>query len=346
MRAKYSLIFISLMVGLIACSTEKGGDTVDKDPAPQSAASIGIVGDIDNVERKTEPGIVVMGGSTDVDEAIQWMIDRSAGGDFVVIRATGTDAYNPYIYGLGELNSVETLKIDTYQLALDSAVAATIRDAEALFIAGGDQSDYVNLWQGTEVEKAINYLVRQKKVPVGGTSAGAAILGGYSFSARNGTITSKEALQNPYHPNVTLLKDDFLKIDQLANTIVDQHYFERNRQGRHIVFMSRLAQENSDAVRGLGVGEKTAVVIDVDGKARVFGDGKALFLEETLPEKNPEICDKDTPLTWSHNQRAVKGWSLERSEEKQAQFDITSWKPVNEMEPVFYYVNEGKLLSN
>src|ERR1051326_8459304 len=43
------------------------------------------------------PGLVLMGGGTDVDAAFQWMCERAGGGDFVVIRTTGTDAYNPYI---------------------------------------------------------------------------------------------------------------------------------------------------------------------------------------------------------------------------------------------------------
>ena len=46
------------------------------------------------------PGLVIMGGGTDVDAAFQWMCERAGGGDFVVIRTTGTDAYNPYIQEL------------------------------------------------------------------------------------------------------------------------------------------------------------------------------------------------------------------------------------------------------
>src|ERR1051325_6452442 len=42
------------------------------------------------------PGLVLMGGGTDVDAAFQWMCQRAGGGDFVVIRTSGTDAYNPY----------------------------------------------------------------------------------------------------------------------------------------------------------------------------------------------------------------------------------------------------------
>src|SRR6476469_8534778 len=55
------------------------------------------------------PGLVLMGGGTDVDAAFQWMCQRAGGGDFLVIRTTGTDAYNPYIQQLcPDENSVAT----------------------------------------------------------------------------------------------------------------------------------------------------------------------------------------------------------------------------------------------
>jgi len=58
------------------------------------------------------PGLVLMGGGTDVDAAFQWMCQRAGGGDFVVIRTTGTDAYNPYIQQLcPQMDSVETIII-------------------------------------------------------------------------------------------------------------------------------------------------------------------------------------------------------------------------------------------
>src|SRR5690349_15448425 len=58
------------------------------------------------------PGLVLMGGGTDVDAAFQWMCQKAGGGDFVVIRTTGTDAYNPYIQQLcPQMDSVETIII-------------------------------------------------------------------------------------------------------------------------------------------------------------------------------------------------------------------------------------------
>ena len=60
------------------------------------------------------PGLVLMGGGTDVDAAFQWMCQRAGGGDFLVIRTTGTDAYNPYIQELcPQMDSVETIIITT-----------------------------------------------------------------------------------------------------------------------------------------------------------------------------------------------------------------------------------------
>src|SRR5689334_23877980 len=99
------------------------------------------------------PGLVLMGGGTDVDAALQWMCQRAGGGDFVVIRTTGTDAYNPYIQQLcPQMDSVETIIITTVAGANSAYVSSHIQNAEALWIAGGDQSTYVNLWRGTAVQ--------------------------------------------------------------------------------------------------------------------------------------------------------------------------------------------------
>src|SRR5881392_1594390 len=117
-------------------------------------------------------GLALMGGGTDVEAAFQWRCQRAGGGDFVVIRTTGTDAYNPYIQGLcPQMDSVETIIITTTTGANSTYVRDQIHNAEVLWIAGGDQSTYVNLWSGTAVQSEVNYLLNTKAVPVGGTSA-------------------------------------------------------------------------------------------------------------------------------------------------------------------------------
>jgi len=114
------------------------------------------VGNTNDVTTSTTAGTVLMGGGTDVDAAFQWMCQRSGNGDFLVIRATGTDAYNPYIQQLcPNENSVATLIIPNRTMASDPFVINTIQSAEALWIAGADQSNYINYWKGTPVQDAL-----------------------------------------------------------------------------------------------------------------------------------------------------------------------------------------------
>ena len=91
-----------------------------------------------------------MGGGKDLDEAFRWLCDRAEGGDFLVLRATGDDDYNPYIQKLCRLNSVATLLIPSRAAAADPFVAQRISEASALFIAGGDQANYIKLTGHTD----------------------------------------------------------------------------------------------------------------------------------------------------------------------------------------------------
>ena len=130
--------------------------------APKTGFQAFIVGNPADAQQSPtlSPGLVLMGGGTDVDAAFQWMCQRAGGGDFVVIRTTGTDAYNPYIQQLcPQMDSVETIIITSVTGANSAYVSSHIQNAEALWIAGGDQSTYVALWRGTAVETGVNHLL-------------------------------------------------------------------------------------------------------------------------------------------------------------------------------------------
>ncbi len=223
-------------------------------------ARIGFSGDEKDVVVKTEFGVVLMGGSTDVEAAFRWMINRASGGDFVIIRASGSVGYNDYVYAMDNVNSVETLLIDSKEKANLAETARILREADGLFIAGGDQANYVKFWSNTEVSKTIDYLVNEKKIPIGGTSAGCAVLSEIIFDALNDTVLSDEALANPYDEKVSLSRS-FIQIPILKNIITDQHYSQRKRQGRHITFMARMKKDFGLDAKGIAVDEKTAVCI-------------------------------------------------------------------------------------
>jgi cyanophycinase len=335
---------VFLLVGIwlctIACTKSskaeiaptKVADTENQGTLTQHRpASIGLVGDSANVSTTVAAGTVLMGGGRDVDAAFKWMIERSGGGDVVIIRTSGTNAYNPYVYGLGKVNSVETLKIDSKELADNDSVAYIIRNAEMLFIAGGDQSTYMNYWKGTKTEKAINYLLNEKKAPVGGTSAGCAILGGLYYSGENGSVTSAEALMNPYISTVNLYNNDFLKTPYLKEVITDQHFLTRKREGRSLVFAGRIFKDWNIAAKLIAADERTAVCIDKDGNASVYGDysesrpNSYAYFILTDPAKAPEQLEADKPVIWDRGGKALAVYEIPASVSGGGHFNLNNF---------------------
>ncbi len=300
--------------------------------------SIGIAGSPADVKTKTQSGIVLMGGGSDVEEALAWMIRLSDGGDFIILRASGSIGYNDFIKGLGNANSVETLLLDTREKAMSAAVGKRLREAEAVFIAGGDQWNYVRNWSNSEVSKALDYLIREKKIPVGGTSAGCAVLSGICFDASHDTAISKTALTNPYDSTVSLSRS-FINLPLLKNVVADQHYSQRHRQGRHVTFIARMLTDMKIAdATGIGVDERTAVCIDASGNAAVFGSGDAYFL---APQSSPEQCQPNQPLMWSGKRDAIRSYRYSGSPTGTKAFNLSKWptgKPTS-----YWYATNGIL---
>ena len=125
--------------------------------------------------------------------------------------------------------------------ASDPRVLRIVCHADGIFIGGGDQSNYVRFWQGTPLNKALDAHVRAGKL-LGGTSAGLAILGGYSYGALDGdSLQSSRALQDPMGSGVRLVRN-FLHLPRMASVITDSHFAKRHRLGRLVVvFVARLA---------------------------------------------------------------------------------------------------------
>src|SRR5690242_1860615 len=257
-----------------------------------------IVGNPEDAQQSPtlSPGLVLMGGGTDVDAAFQWMCERAGGGDFVVIRTSGTDAYNPYIQQLcPQMDSVETIIITSVEGANSAYVSSHIQNAEALWIAGGDQSTYVNLWRGTAVQTGVNYLLNTKQAPVGGTSAGLAVLSQFIYTGELGSVTSSQALANPFHRYVTLDRDLF-QSTLGQNKLYDSHFVTRDRMGRSLVFLARIVNNGWAAQpRGIGIDEQTALLVLPTGAATMVGVGAAYFLQAPGPAQ--VLADK-TPLTY------------------------------------------------
>jgi len=254
----------------------------------QSNYEHNVAGNAQDVQRPTRSGFVLMGGGRDVEAAFRWMIERSGGGDFLVLRASGTDAYNGFVMKLGGADSAETLILKDRSASSEPFVLERVKNAEAIWLAGGNQWNYINFWKDTPLSKVLQSAI-DRGVPMGGTSAGLAVLGEHYFSAEHGTIQTADAVKDPFHPKMAL-GSGFLRIPPLAGIITDSHFAARTRQGRLLAMMARLN------ARGLGVDERTAVLVEPDGSGVVAGEGKAWMLRGTAP---PEVCRKSSPLTYT-----------------------------------------------
>ncbi|HNP37307.1 MAG TPA: cyanophycinase [Woeseiaceae bacterium] len=259
-----------------------------------------VAGDPDDIVTETSGFVVLQGGGDDIDANYVRMGEKSGGGDFVVLRASGADEYNQYILNLCNCDSVETIVFTSRDDAYNAFVIGKIRHAEALFIAGGDQSNYLRFWKGTPVEDAINF-VAAKPAPIGGTSAGMAILGEFSYSAMSpASLTSARALANPYNEDLTLDRD-FLHLPGLANIITDQHLIEHDRIGRTVTMLARLLTDGwTQDARAIAADRETAVHLDPEsGDVRIFSTAEhetpyVYFIESSVL---PETCKEDQPLS-------------------------------------------------
>ena len=229
---------------------------------------------------------VLMGGGPDVTEAYKWLIGKidqcgatklGKFGNVVVIRARGNSDYDPFIYELGSVAAVQTLVVPTREAANDPALADYIERAAAVWIAGGEQGDYYKLWKGTLLERLVHAQIKNRGIPVGGTSAGMMILSEFNYLADPSTVTSSEALENPYSKNqMRLVRDFWIDNDApdeptpfplLRATVTDSHFDTRDRMGRLVVFLARVIEDGwakPTEARAIGVDRQTALLLEYD----------------------------------------------------------------------------------
>jgi len=138
------------------------------------------------------------------------------------------------------------------------AFCQCLTSATGVWISGGDQSRLTSTYLGTRTEAALRGVLRRGGV-VGGTSAGAAVMGHPMI--RGGQT------QADLGPGFGLL----------PQTIVDQHFFKRQRESR---LKDALSQH--PRLRGLGIDEDTAVVIHA-GRLEVLGRSAVKLYQRPEP---------------------------------------------------------------
>ncbi|HEY9540973.1 MAG TPA: cyanophycinase [Luteimonas sp.] len=289
---------LSACVVLLACLLS--GAVIAAPPAPVAEGDgyrYYAIGDLDAARPgPVEPGLLLVGGGQWPLDAFRWMIARAGHGHLVVLRASGAaEAQDEFYTQIGGVASAQTFVFSDRKAASDPAVLAALEAADGIFIAGGDQSNYVRYWKGTPLAAALDRHVRAGK-PLGGTSAGLAILGAWAYGAMDGgSMTSEVALRDPFDPGVTLV-GDFLHLPYLEHVITDSHFARRDRLGRLVVFVARLRGEGVADVAGLGIDEGAALCIDSDGVGRLYPGEQDGFAWLVRPTQAPGRLERGQPL--------------------------------------------------
>jgi cyanophycinase len=228
--------------------------------------------------------LVVGGGSENYnnwsDTPYSWAVEQSENKRVAIIGTdSGTSDWLPDYFTYLGATYARSFPITTTATADLQATYDSLITYDVIFFRGGNQWNYYNRYRNTLTQQAVEDVFMNGGV-IGGTSAGLHILSEVLFTAQNGTVYPEEALQDPFNQYMTL-GDDFLNL--MPGLIFDSHFVERARFGRLLGFLGNWKLAEGADIIGVGVDDKTALCIDSNLDAYVFGTG-AVNIYKAGPE--------------------------------------------------------------
>ncbi|MCL4865207.1 MAG: cyanophycinase [Gemmatimonadales bacterium] len=203
--------------------------------------------------------LVIMGGGPGGRDVLEKFIELAGGPDapIVVIPTAGGnptyDASSPELSRLRQLGATNLTLLHTYDPAeaRRPGFADPIRSARGVWFPGGRQWRLADSYLDTPVLTELQALLDRGGV-IGGTSAGATILGSY-------------LVRGDTRNNTTMMGDHEVGFGFVRNTAIDQHLLRRNRQHDLVPVIEKLPH-----LLGIGLDENTAIVVRGD-TAEVIG---------------------------------------------------------------------------
>ncbi|HEY9563712.1 MAG TPA: cyanophycinase, partial [Nocardioides sp.] len=143
--------------------------------------------------------------------------------------------------GAGQVSSVRP---ETREHSHDPAFVEALSQATGIFMTGGNQLKLSGAISGTPFAEAIHAAHRRGAV-IAGTSAGASIQSSHMVAFGPGGATAKQRMTQVA-----------AGLGLLPESVIDQHFEQRNRYGRLLTIVSQSPQ-----LLGMGVDEDTAAVV-------------------------------------------------------------------------------------
>ncbi|MBM4183124.1 MAG: cyanophycinase [Gemmatimonadetes bacterium] len=211
--------------------------------------------------------LVIVGGAMQSEEIYRRFIELAGGRNAPIVlipTAAGDDEYDDSYAGLGAwrehgARNLTVLHTTDPTTANSEEFVEPLTKAKAVFFFGGRQWRIVEAYAGTRTEVELRNVLERGGV-IGGTSAGASVLG--SFLVRGDTET-----------NEVIIGDHQVGFGYLRDVAIDQHVLRRNR---HFDMLELL--EVHPELLGIGLDEDTAIIVRGD-RFEVIGASYALIYD-------------------------------------------------------------------
>lgn len=157
--------------------------------------------------------------------------------------------------------TVRALRLADRQDANSDAALDALAAVTGVFFTGGDQLRITTVLGGTRTDSLLQSLVRDRRVVLAGTSAGAAMMSGTMIlGGDRAGVTAASVRTGP-------------GLEFLPGVVIDMHFAERGRLNRLISAVALYPHE-----LGLGIDEDTAILVDGD-RFEVIGSGAVTVVD-------------------------------------------------------------------
>lgn len=212
--------------------------------------------------------VIAVGGGGTPEEVVRHGVQLAGGGEGQVLAVILAQASQREDRGVGSVEMwLEAGATEAVNLTFDDpeAAAGTLPRADVIWMSGGNQSRLLDALRQADLLDDVQAAHRRGAV-VGGTSAGAAVLGAVTIGGS----------PDP-GPYLAGAMDAEPGLALVPGTIVDQHFAERRREGRLVTALITSAAGGGPAL-GIGVSERTAAILSGNG-FRTMGEGAVLVLD-------------------------------------------------------------------
>lgn len=238
---------------------------------------------------QAEGSLFIIGGGSRPNALVNHMIDEAGlrdGGYAVILPMSSSVPDSAIIWASEQFfhNGIENVTGFNFlhDTQPDSQWLDSIRQANLVYISGGDQNRFMGVAGDTEIEEAIHDAYNRGAM-IAGTSAGAAVMSQLM-------ITGNELRYPEYSPTFRTIESENIELAPglglIQTAIIDQHFIWRNRHNRLLTAVI----ENPD-LYGIGIDESTALLVR-GNEAEVTGISQVMVFQNpdnSYQEKNGKL---------------------------------------------------------